>query len=238
MSSWYDLVWDFVPEAGGATVHPGNPKIEDMSEWQDVLTLPNLDDMDWEDCVLKNTEYCKDQRVVQLCILSGLWERLMSLMDVANAAVAMIDEDQEEGVKSFLDKHSDILVDYIGRMAERFEIDSVLIHDDWGTQRSPFFSLDVCREMLVPYLKKITDYCHSKGIFFELHCCGNNEMLVPAMIEAGVDLWCGQNVNNFDMLTEKYKNDPIIFGVLVDDATFTSTEEELREAARNFVLKC
>lgn len=236
-SSWYDLVWDFIPAAGGATVHPGNPKITDMSEWEKVITLPDLDDMDWEHCIEKNQEYCKSDKVVQLCILSGFWERLMSLMDVENAAIAMIDEDQTEGVKRFLDKHTDLLIAYVDRMLKEFPIDNVLVHDDWGHQNGPFFSLDTCREMLVPYLKRLIDFCHSKGVSFELHCCGKNEDLVPAMIEAGVDLWCGQDINDFDMLAEKYKDAPIGFGIPVPGISFDSDEETIKKAAKEFVIK-
>ena len=40
-------------------------------------------------------------------------------------------------------------------------------HDDWGSQRAPFFSLDTCREMLVPYMKRVVESCHKRGILFD-----------------------------------------------------------------------
>ena len=64
--------------------------------------------------------------------------------------------------------------------------------------------------MLVPYLKRIVDAAHDLGIYFELHSCGKNEMLVPAMIEAGVDMWNGQPMNDKKMLVERY-GDKMIF---------------------------
>ncbi len=77
----------------------------------------------------------------------------------------------------------------IDKYLEILRLDGVVLHDDWGGQRSPFFSLQLCREMIVPYLKHIADHCHSKGLWFQQHCCGKNEMLVPAMLDAGVDMW-------------------------------------------------
>ena len=237
-SSWYDLVWDYVPEVGGATVHPGNPKIPDISEWEKYVALPDLDDLDWEGCAAANREFCDSDKMVQLGILSGFWERLMSLMDVENAAVALIDEEQQPGVHRFLDRHTDLLIRYVDRMTQILPIDNVLVHDDWGSQKSGLFSLEVCREMIVPYLKRLTDFCHGKGLTFELHSCGKNETLVPCMIEAGVDLWAGQTaINDMERLAEQYKDQPILFELSAPAVPEGAEEQEIREIARAFVLR-
>ena len=113
----------------------------------------------------------------------------------------------------------------------------MLIHDDWGTQRDSFFSLEVLMEMIVPSLKKVVDYCHSLGMTFELHCCGHNHGNVPAMIAAGVDCWCGQaNANDLDLLAEQYKDQPIYFGLIAPEIPEGASREEVREIARQWVL--
>ena len=223
-SSWYDLVWDFVPQANGATVHPGNPKVKDISEW--------------EGCKADNQEFVSSGKMVQLGILSGFWERLMSILDVENAAVALIDEDQQEGVHRFLSQHADMLIEYVDRMTKILPIDGVLVHDDWGHQNGPFFSASTCMEMIVPYLKKLVDFCHSKGLIFELHSCGSNATNIPCMIAAGVDMWFGQPaLNDFDILAEKYKDEPILFGLAAPTIAPGTSEEEVRRMAREWVLK-
>lgn len=237
-SSWYDLVWDFVPQVGGATVHPGNPKVPDISCWEDYISIPDLDDLDWEACKRENEAYCDSEKLVQLGIMSGWWERLISLMDVENAAVALIDEEQQEGVHRFFDRHTDLLIGYVDRMSRILPIDNVLVHDDWGHQNGPFFSPNVCREMIVPYLKRLIDFCHGKGISFELHCCGRNETNVPCMIEAGVDLWGGQpELNDYEKLAEQYKDAPIMFGFGPYNIPEGASDEELREIGRRWVLR-
>ncbi len=235
-SSWFDLDWVYVPIAGGATVSPGTPKVPDMSEWENYISMPNLDDLDWDSVAEKNKEYLDTPQLNQLGILSGFWERLISLMDVEGAAVAMIDEDQQEGVHRFFDQYANLLIDYIDRMKKRCDIDCVLIHDDWGTQRSGFFSLDTAMEMLVPYLKRVTDAVHERGMYFELHSCGKNEALVPAYIAAGVDLWCPQAINDLEMLSQKYKDQPIVFGqqkpvFIPEDAS----EKEIEDIAKEWL---
>ena len=41
---WFDLPLEWEPLSVGASVRPGNPKIEDMNDWES-LTFPNLDDI-------------------------------------------------------------------------------------------------------------------------------------------------------------------------------------------------
>ncbi|KPU44408.1 uroporphyrinogen decarboxylase (URO-D) [Oxobacter pfennigii] len=236
-SSWFDLDWQYVPSAGGATVLPGKPKVPDISKWEEYISIPNLDDLDWKGCAEKNKEYLNTDKMNQLGILSGFWERLMSLMDVDNAAIALIDEEQQPGVHRFFDKLADLFIDYIGRMKECCDIDSVLMHDDWGHQNAPFFSVSTAREMLLPYLKRVINYCHSIGLSFELHSCGKNEANVPVFIEAGVDLWCGQPMNDYYMLAKKYKDSTIVFGVPAPAISEGTSEEEIRQIAKDWVEK-
>ncbi len=236
-SSWFDLEWVYVPVAGGATVKPGSPKVEDMDVWEKSITMPDLDDLDWDSVAEKNREYLDTPQLNQLGILSGFWERLMSLMDVEGAAIALIDEDQKEGVKRFFDQYADLLIEYIDRMKKRCAIDCVLIHDDWGHQNSAFFSLDTAMEMLVPYLRRVTDAVHERGMYFELHSCGKNEALVPAYIAAGVDLWCPQPINDIDMLADKYIDQPIFFGQQGSIIPEGASEEQICQMAGEWFEK-
>ncbi len=233
----FDLEWEFVPAAGGATVHPGNPKVKDITEWENYIEFPNVDDWDWEACERDNKEFLNIDKVRQLGIPCGFWERLMALYDVENAAVALIDEDEQEGVHRLFDKLVDFYIDYIDHVHKHCEIDCVLMHDDWGTQNAPFFSVETAREMVMPYLKRVIDHCHELGLYFELHSCGMCEEMVPLFVEMGVDLWCGQNINDFDMLIERHKNDPIAFGVGCDPIPQDASEEEIRAMAKAWVDK-
>ena len=111
----------------------------DISEWREVIKWPDLDEIDFQEMGEMNKEYLGTDKANQLGIQLGLWERMMCLMDVDNAAMALVDEDVEEDVIAFLDKLSDMYVDYIGRVIKVCHIDSVMLHDDWGTQNGPFF---------------------------------------------------------------------------------------------------
>lgn len=232
---WFDLDWEFVPVAGGATVHPGKPKVPSMENWEEYITLPDVDAMDWEGSAAINKEYLKTDNMRQIAFLSCLWERLISLMDVENAAIALIDEDEKEGVHRLFDQLCVMYDKMIEKAQKYYGIDMVLWHDDWGTQRSTFFSPEVHREMILPYMKRIIDSCHKRGLLFELHSCGLNETLVPNMIEAGVDLWCGQGVNDFHKLAHQYKDQPIVFGIPCPAFGPEATREEIYAAAEKII---
>ena len=232
---WFDLEWEFVPQAGGATVHPGNPKVPSMVNWEDYISIPDVEELDWVKSAEINREYLKTDNVRQIAFLSCLWERLISLMDVENAAIALIDEEEQEGVHRFFDQLCNLYDKMIEKAQQYYDIDMVLWHDDWGTQISTFFSPDVHREMILPYLKRIIHSCHSRGIRFELHSCGKNETMVPLMIEAGVDMWCGQNVNDFDKLAHQYKDSPIVFGIPVPVFAPGTSKEEIARSAEQLV---
>lgn len=234
---WFELDWEFVPVAGGATVHPGAPKVPSAANWEDYITLPDIDALDWEKSAQINKDYLNTTACKEIAFLSCLWERLISLMDVENAAIALIDEDEKEGVHRLFDKLCDMYDKMIEYSQKYYSAEVVLWHDDWGTQKSTFFSPEVHKEMILPYMKRIVDSCHKRGMYFELHSCGLVENLVPNMIEAGIDLWCGQGVNDFDMLAHKYKDSNIVFGIPCPTLPDDASEEECTKAAIDILDK-
>ena len=237
ISSWFDLEWEFSEVAGGATVHPGNPKVPDIENWEKYISIPDPDGFDYKQCAKINREFLNVDKLNELGILTGFWERLMSLMDVENAAIAMIDEDEKIAVHRLFERLTDLYIGYIRNMKAHHDIDCILMHDDWGHQHSTFFSIDTFREMLTPYYKKVIDAVHDLGMVFHLHSCGKNQTLVPAMLEVGVDMWCPQDMNDYDMLTQTYKDDPIVFALIEPAIPSNAPKEEIRKIAQEWVEK-
>ena len=233
---WFDLPYVYEPKAKGCMVKPGFTALDDMSEWRDVLTMPDLDDMDWDEIYEMNKDYLQTDKVVELGIQFGLWERLMNLMGVTDAAMALLDEDQEEGIVDFLDTLSDVYCDYIRRMKAILPIDMVFFHDDWGTSTGPFFSLDTCMKFFVPPMRKVVSCCHELGIMFEHHCCGKAQDLVPAMIETGSDYWFPQPLlNDLDMLVKTYADAHLTFSLSNPFLGTDMTDDEVRQIAKEWV---
>ena len=85
-------------------------------------------------------------------------------------------------------------------------------------------------EMLVPYLKRVVDYIHSEGMYYEQHSCGNCTALAPVYVEAGVDVWMPQDMNDFDALIELAQGSRLHIGMPCPVAPDAS-EESARQAA-------
>ncbi|MFH0792910.1 MAG: uroporphyrinogen decarboxylase family protein, partial [bacterium] len=68
-----------------------------------------------------------------------------------------------------------------------YEFDGAFIYDDLGYRNGPFFSPATYRELLFPQHKRLCDFLHSKGWKIILHSCGNVNLHIPALIEAGFD---------------------------------------------------
>ena len=235
-SDWFDTVWIWGEAEGGSTYSHGNPKIKDMTRWEEFISFPNLDNMDWDTCASQNVKYLDVDKMNQLGITCGLWERLMALLDVVEACMALYEEDQKPAVHRFFDQYTDVLIDYIRRMADICNIHSVMLHEDWAHKRGPFFSPETAREMLLPYIQRIVDYCHSRGLSYEIHCCGASELLMPVFIETGADIWNGQSdANDLGGLAKKYKDSQMIFGVPIPILGPDANDDEIISAARAWV---
>ncbi len=215
----FGINWVYVPTVNGSMEDPDEPHLlDDVSEWREKVKFPNMDEWDWAGCAARNKDFFDPNRFRQTWFFTGFFERLISFMGFEDAAMTLIDEDSEEDLHALFDALADNAIDFIGRMKKWFDIDGVYFHDDWGSQRSPFFSLRVARDVIGPHMKKVVDYCHEIGVYFDLHSCGMIEDLVPAMLDIGIDCWCGQDVCDKFRLYDKYA-DKLPIGVwLMPDA--------------------
>lgn len=230
----FGVEWVYVPIAGGSMVVPGAPKVPDITEWEQYITFPDLDSYDWEGSAARNREFLTHDGMISIWVMNGLFERLVSFMDMQNALIALVDEDEQPGVHRLFDRLADFYADLFAHYKRYYNADILYFHDDWGSQNAPFFSLETVREMLVPYLKRIVQSAHELGLIFELHSCGKNEMLVPAMIEAGCDAWSGQDINDFETLYKLY-GDRIHFEPHAKPLPPDATEAQIRSAAKAYV---
>ena len=232
----FGVEWEYIQSVGGSMVRPGKPFLEDISEWEEKLVWPDIDSWDWEGSAkLNNGTYLREDTFPQIWFFSGYFERLISLLEFEGAAMALMDEDSQEYVHSFFNKLTDLYIRIFDKINEYFPlVKSVFFHDDWGSQRAPFFSKAVCDEMLVPYLKRVCESAHKRGMYIDFHSCGQVELLVPCMIEAGVDIWSGQPMNDRVMLLEKY-GDKIKLNLSPNaPMSFPRTPEEAEAAAKAY----
>ncbi|MCL2318643.1 MAG: hypothetical protein FWC45_01055 [Treponema sp.] len=68
------------------------------------------------------------------------------------------------------------------------KIDAVFIGVDMGSQLDLLISPECFERFLFPYLKELIDQAHCHGYFLVLHSCGSIYRIIPALIDAGVDM--------------------------------------------------
>jgi hypothetical protein len=194
----FGVEWEYIKTVGGSMVRPGKPFLEDISEWREKIVWPDIEKWDWEGSAkLNNDTFLKKENFNQMWFQTGFYERLIAFMEFEGAIMALFDEDSQEEVAAFFDKLTDFYITIFDKVIKTFpNVDAFFIHDDWGSQKETFFSPELAEKMIVPYMKRVTDFLHSKGKFCELHSCGNNYKQVENYIKAGWDAWAPQLMND------------------------------------------
>jgi len=231
----FGVEWEFIEVVDGSMVKPGKPLMTDANDWKEVIRFPDVSSWDWEGCAERNREFLADKDdPVWITQYTGLFERLISFMDFENAAVALIDEEQKDAVKELFSALCDLHEEIIDRYVSYFGMTGILFHDDWGSQKAPFFSLETFREMILPYIQRLTAYCHSKDVIFELHSCGHTDLLIEGIVETGIDMWRPQPMNDTDRLYREY-GDKFKLGIRQPMFSKDASDEEKIIAAKKMV---
>ena len=89
----FGIPWEYVPQVMGSMVRPGEPFVKDLDHWQDVMKFPDIETWDWEACAERTEVMRSDGRVLKISFFTGFFERLISMVEMTDALLAMIDED-------------------------------------------------------------------------------------------------------------------------------------------------
>lgn len=68
-----------------------------------------------------------------------------------------------------------------------YTFDMLNVRDDMGYKNTPFFSLDMYREIIKPSHQMAVNWARNKGIRTRLHSCGYIMPLLPEIVEVGFD---------------------------------------------------
>ena len=116
---------------------------------------------------------------------------------VPERIVYLIGDTNMLGVYTIFECVADHKIELIDRLAEVYPIDLIDLHDDWGTQKSTFMSVDTWKELLSGPMSRIVKHTREKGIHLQIHSCGKVEPIVPEMLEAGIEHWSScQSMND------------------------------------------
>ncbi|MDP6042302.1 MAG: uroporphyrinogen decarboxylase family protein, partial [Candidatus Latescibacteria bacterium] len=86
-------------------------------------------------------------------------------------------------------------------------IDVVQYNDDLGTQRGLLISPETFRTFLLPRYARIFETVHRYGKRLFMHCCGAIRMVIPDLIDAGVEILNPVQTGAVGMRAEGLKHD-------------------------------
>ena len=213
---WFGVQWRYEESSRAPMVDPDYPPImDDITQWRSQIVFPDLDSIDFKAEAkreLSSPMYDPD-KLNQVCIQSGPFERLLDCMGCEEALISMMTE--PEACREFFDAIIDYKIELIDRLAEVYPIDLIDFHDDWGTQISTFMSVDMWKELLAEPIARVCKHCKDKGIHIQIHSCGKVETLVPEMVKAGVEHWSScQAVNDIERLVHEFGDRMTFFGCM------------------------
>jgi hypothetical protein len=233
---YWGVEWQMVDMVGGMITKPGTRVIKDFSTWREDVKWPDLEALDWAYDGEKISSRFDPERAHIFQCTEGIFERLHEMMPFDETLLAMAVE--PESSMEFFQKMADYKITLVDKVVQHYgRIDGVLYHDDWGTQRAGFFSNQMFRELIMPPTKRVFDHIKSKGLFIELHSCGNNMQYMDEFVELGIDMWSPQlgGVNDPVWLKENY-GDKMTFTFPIEGLNEPGVDEaQVRLRVREFV---
>ena len=204
----WGVEWVYVAEVGGPMLKPGTQFLDDITNWEKDTKFP-----DWNEAypfASRADNYYKNRKnpdsVLSIDIGSGGTERLVAMLggyEQAMIAMAM----EPEAVSDFLDAASDNMIERFDAVKKHWpDVNMITFHDDWATERGPFFSEKYLENMVLKSTKKLINHVKASGdIAFEFHCCGNIAMFMPYIVDMGVDiLQIQRRANDMPAFKQKY----------------------------------
>jgi len=143
----------------------------------------------------------------------------------------------------FMDKITELKMRYWEKALEVVGENVLVVSeaDDLATQNSLFCSLDLYKEMVYPYHRKLFDFIKKKAknkVYIFYHTCGAIRPIIPLLIEEGVDILNPVQVNAANMdtrsLKQEYGKDITFWGGGVDTQKILpfGTHEQVKDEVK------
>ena len=118
-------------------------------------------------------------------------------------------------------------------------LDGVAGSWDFGMTSGPFMSPEIFEEAIFPYIKAYADIAHDCGLVLLWHSCGNNQDLMPMMVEAGVDVYQSiQPEMDIIKMKELWGDKITLWGGINADLLINGSADEVFKHSTDIINKC
>lgn len=192
-----------IPAPGSALL-----TVDDLDHWHDFIKVPKIpEDIDWEMVAKKDIEASGINRetTAAMCLVGIMpFQELIGMLGFEDCFMAFYEE--PDAIKEILQAMVDVYLPICEAAVKYYHPDCAYLLDDTASAKSPFISLPMYEEFLLPVYRILTKPFRDEGIPLEHHNCGNCQVFLPHMIEElGVRVWDpAQPVNDLDAIRKKY----------------------------------
>ncbi|MCR5666771.1 MAG: hypothetical protein K6G01_08060 [Eubacterium sp.] len=236
---WFGVHWSY--SEGDPAPMPGPDFIlEDICDWKEVVTFPDLDAFDWETAAEKDRilTFDREKHLLSQMIHNGVYERLNALMGMEEAMVSLVLEPEE--CKAFFEAVADYKIKLIDKLHQYYKPDIICYHDDWGSQKNLMMSPDTWRELIKPATKRIFEHGKSLGIIMELHSDGMIKEIVPEIVDdIGADAIQIMEINDIPQL-KKLTGNKVVYDTFVNVQKIAADEGSgalTKESLKNWLME-
>ena len=175
----WGCIWDCI---SGSSL--GEVKDSPLKDWGDFdkLSVPDATDENRYAKIKTAREEAGDKYIIMT--VSSIYERVHFLRGFANAQTDIAE--CPENIRMLVDLLTDMNLDII-KLSAGYDIDAIIMWDDWGLQDRLMIRPAVWREIWKPSYKRIYDAAHNAGMDVFLHSCGHIVEILDDLIEIGLD---------------------------------------------------
>lgn len=217
---------------------PGSFMITDITRWRDVARHTDLTGVDWEAMAKKDlAKVDRSETPLMSDGVTGYFQALINYMGFTEGLCACFEEPDE--VKAMMEWFLDFNIEVAKNIIKYYKPDALWMPDDVCTERSPFVSPEMYRELFKPYWKKYVELFLDAGIPAQLHCCGQCMPLIDDFIDCGFTAWDpAQRMNDLGAVKARHGRKLAIVGGFEGRGFIslpTTTEEQVREYTRSVI---
>ena len=216
------------------------PDVEDLPNWRDFITLPDVEAMDWAGAAQRDLAgFDRENKMLCTDVMDGNFNRLQALMGTCETLIAMLEE--PEAVLDFFDYHTNLKIQMLDKIMEYYHPDIIINGDDICSSDGLFFSRELYETMIKPFEQRFADAVKRyDGVILQHHVCGKCEDIIPDIIGYGTQVIepLQPGMNDVMKMKQLY-GDKVIFNGGWDSYgphnEATASEEEVRAEVRRLI---
>ena len=211
--------------------------LDDIRRWRDVIKFPDFSYVNWEEVAKKDLKDSNPEFPRGGGVGGGFFQSLMAFMGFTEGLIACFEEPDE--VKELLNYLCDSYLGLADNFLKYYQPEFISFGDDIATERNPFVSLEMFRDIFAPVWRRYIKFFKDRGYYAVHHNCGHFEAFLDDVVDMGFNAWDpAQRSNDLVAIKEKFGNKLMICGGFEGRPFLPHidvTEEEVRGAVKQLL---